>query len=238
MARADGAFDGGERRRLARARSATLGDDAVRPVGARHRAGERLVTDAAGGHEADQGVVPVQRTLALRVQVDVGRPTAGDRQQVARKLLRLPELVEVAELVEVSCGRDPDAVELVGPDRLDDHTAVAHVDLGGVLDTRLGAAVDQGHRCARGGEIRSDGVCRVVGREDDDPVPGEDAVAAEEVLRGRRQHHAGQVVVREDQRALERAGSQHDATRVDVPDPLPGDAVVAGAPTRFSRAIR
>ncbi len=90
-----------------------------------------------------------------------------------------------------------------------------------VPDDRLAApGVCDGHdRRAGLLQVRGDRVGRVVGGEDRDPRPGEDAVVAQIGRRGRGQHDARAVVTGEHDRALDGAGREDDPPGADVPQP-------------------
>ena len=82
---------------------------------------------------------------------------------------------------------------------------------------------------AGGGQAVGGVIDQVAGAGDDHRVAHAHAVAAQEGLAGRDGHHAGQVVVAEDQRALDRAGGQHHLAGADLVLPLARQVRVARA---------
>ena len=66
-------------------------------------------------------------------------------------------------------------------------------------------------------QIERGAVGAVVRRRDDDAVADLGAILEAIAPRGIREHHGGAVIVREDERALDRAGRQHDFARTHLP---------------------
>ena len=66
-------------------------------------------------------------------------------------------------------------------------------------------------------EVEGGAIGAVVRRRDDHALADLDAILAAIAPRGLGEHHARAVVIREHQRALDRAGRQHDLARAHLP---------------------
>ena len=175
-----------------------------------------------GGPEGAQRRVVGQPAADVAEQVRGRVPAAAGQQQVAGDLAALRadegggDAVGSPGAVDVGARRDGDAAlrAAPGPERGRRRPGVEHLDRGaGVVQ------VDRG------------GVGGVVAGEDDDLAAGEHAVPVQEVPRRRGEHDARAVVVLEHDRALDRAGRDHDPGGADAVHPLaraPREAAVVG----------
>ena len=191
-----------------RARGGALRDARVVVVGAGHRAGDVPAVRHGVGDEPARARVPAHAALRLAEQVDDRAPATGHEQQVA---------VDRA----VADHRGGDAPLALGG---------AHDRAGQVLGavghrTVPVARVDDRRELQPGGGERGGGVVAgVVRRQQHRARPGEHAEALEVLARGAGEHHAREVVARERDRPLVRAGRQHHLPRPHVPQPLARDA--------------
>ena len=120
---------------------------------------------------------------------------------------------------------------MLDANRVDPQAAVSAEDLGAGndLDARgsrglrqrsfgFGAQIDdQRDADARLLEIERSAVSAVVRGRDDDAVADLGAILKAIASRGIGEHHGGAVIVRKDERTLDRAGRQHHLTRAHLP---------------------
>ena len=169
--------------------------------------------------EISPAVVEGDRRAGVRPEMHGGLPAAGDAERVAG------DHVAVVE---------HDAFEAPAPERFHDAAACADLDaLGaqplGEVGRRLAAAVEHElHRCARRHEVEGGEVGGIVVGREHDLLSDGDAVAVGVLARGAGEQDAGQVVLREHERLLDRARREQRLLRVHAPVALAhGDGLVA-----------
>ena len=173
-----------------------------------------LAFDGGGRDESGQLVVPVHAALPLGVQVDVGRQSTGDCEQVGFYAFRL---------VFLTARGDPHGFEAVFTFRLDHGTAGVHLDTGGSCCVGLrgvGSRIDDGHLSSGPCRIDCSAVGGVVGGEQNDLLSRQHPVATQVPLDRGGEHDSGKVVVCKDQRPVKRSGGEHDFPGDHVPQPL------------------
>ena len=120
---------------------------------------------------------------------------------------------------------------MLDANRIDPQATVGAEDLGAGndLDARgsrslrqrafgFGAQIDdQRDAHARFLEIERSSVSAVVRRRDNDAVADLGAILKAIASRGVREHHGGAVIVRKDERTLDRAGREHHLARAHLP---------------------
>ena len=184
----------------------------------RDRALERArAGDSARGVNV-RGQVRRQEGLRRLVERDLG---PGHREQVRRGRLEPREDHEVAgdrsAPLLARCPHD-DLADAATPLRRHDRGAGDHREP--VDRARVGPQVDDRYLGARLAEGAS-GFVPLRARGEHHRAPArEHAVAVDEQVDRRREHHARQVVVREDRRLLDGAGREHQVSRPDPVEPL------------------
>ncbi|KDB51290.1 hypothetical protein X805_31030 [Sphaerotilus natans subsp. natans DSM 6575] len=188
----------------------------IEGAGDRTDAGHALAA-LARRDEGGDALVPGRAAAVVAEQVHRGREAAGAQQRVAAQgRARAGDLVAVR--VQLDQAR---SLDLAAPACLRHRKALVHGDARlQATGKAVVARIDHMHLGAGGGQRVGRVVDQVAGAGDHHRVAHAHAVAAQEGLAGRDCHHAGQVVVAEDQRALDRAGGQHDMAGADLVLPL------------------
>ncbi len=152
----------------------------------------------------------------LHQQMHRRRPAAGHQHRIAgndRLAVRQPDRIHPPPAGGAADGH-------AGVDRDAQRAHRVHRRAG-----RLRPQIDDRRdRHPRGVQIRRGAIGAVIRRNDHGAVSHFDTVTVKIRPRRARQHDAGTIVARKNQRALDRAGGQDDAAGADVPQPFPRHA--------------
>ena len=183
---------------------------------------ERSACTGRSRDEARPRVVEARLAARLRVQVHDRAPSARDREEIAGERLDRARDGRARRVEHHHVdGRDAPRAAHVDDDRMVDHLDAGSAHALGQLAARRGPRIDdRGDFDAGGDEAQRRPVRAVVVGEHDGLRAGLHAVAID--VGGHRggQHHAGTIVVREDERALHRARREHHLLRAHAPDAL------------------
>ncbi len=148
------------------------------------------------------------------------RPTARHSDAIA---VQRPARAAAAVTAE---RRDDQASDAPAPGGADDGVAGEDLDAPAAQHRQLRPAIglpadiDQGHRDAGIGGIRSGLIGRRAAGGKDDPAARRDSIAVDEGAYALGEHDAGAIIVGENQRALMAACRQHHLLRADLPQAL------------------
>ena len=197
------------------------------PGGDHHRAAVMGQRRAVGiGAETDLCGIPGQLAAAMAPQMHHRRPAARHGNGVAGDILQHGAL---AGLQAERNTRDPlAALDLGnGTARLD-----ADAKRAGAVGQRAGDGAagvhDAGHGQARLHQRDGGAVGIVIVGDDHGAVTGRDRLIDHIVAHRRGQHHAGNVIAREGQGALDGPGRGQNPARADAPQPMLGAPVAGG----------
>ncbi|MFM7785002.1 MAG: hypothetical protein ACKPE6_10235, partial [Gammaproteobacteria bacterium] len=158
----------------------------------------------------------------MAVQVDHRAPAAGDREQIAVDPRLEPGLHPFGTEAHHGHPRDAHVPACCG-----DHARFQQRDPRTTrgIDARAGGrgtrVDDRCHAHAGRMQVECCAVSAVVVREQHGTPAAAHGVAVQVTAHRRGEHHAGSVVVREDQRPFDRAGRKHDAACAHAPQALP-----------------